>query len=57
MPRRLSEATPEDIAEMEALNPKSPAQFREEEEIRRFLAGEDTKATGAALATPHKHER
>lgn len=35
--RRLPSLTPEDVATMEALNPKSPDQFREEEEIRRFL--------------------
>ncbi len=39
--RRLGSLTADDIARMEALNPKSPDQFREEEAIRRFLAGED----------------
>ena len=53
--RRLPSLTPEDIAKMEALNPKSPDQFREEEEIRRFLAGEDTTETAGAPAPPHKH--
>jgi mono/diheme cytochrome c family protein len=53
--RRLPLLTPEEIGQMEALNPKSPDQFREEEEIRRFLAGEDTKAPDAAPALPHKH--
>jgi mono/diheme cytochrome c family protein len=55
--RRLPSLTPEDIARMEELNPKSPEQFREEEEIRRFLAGED--ADGAPPATPppaHEHK-
>jgi mono/diheme cytochrome c family protein len=54
--RRLPSLTPEDIARMEELNPKSPDQFREEEEIRRFLAGEDPAAPAPAAAPPHKHE-
>jgi hypothetical protein len=29
-----------DIERMEALNPKTPAQFRQDEEARRFVAGE-----------------
>jgi hypothetical protein len=52
--RRLPSLTADDIARMEALNPRSPDQFREEEEIRRFLAGEETSAPPAAA--PHKHE-
>ena len=40
--RRLPKLTPEDIERMEALNPKSPAEFKEQEEIRRFLEGEST---------------
>jgi mono/diheme cytochrome c family protein len=55
--RRLPSLTAEDIAKMEELNPKSPDQFREDEEIRRFLAGEDTKETAGAPAPPHKHPR
>lgn len=39
--RRLPSLTAEELARMEEFNPKSPAQFREEEEVRRFLAGED----------------
>lgn len=38
--RRLPKLSPEDIERMEGLNPKSPAEFREQEEIRRFLQGE-----------------
>ena len=53
--RRLPSLTPEDITRMEGLNPKSPDQFREDEEIRRFLAGENTKETAGAPAPPHKH--
>jgi len=46
--RRLPRLPPEDVTRMEALNPKSPDEFREEEEERRFLAGE----TGAASPVP-----
>jgi mono/diheme cytochrome c family protein len=52
--RRLPTLTDEEIARMEALNPKTSEQWREEEEARRFLAGEDAKPTAAA---PHKHNR
>ena len=38
--RHLSKLTPEDIERMEALNPKSADQWREEEEARQFLRGE-----------------
>ncbi len=39
--RHLRELAAEEIEEMERHNPKSRAEFEEEEEIRRFLAGED----------------
>ena len=39
--RHLPKLTPEEIAAMEELNPRSRAQFEEEEAIRKFLAGED----------------
>jgi len=54
--RRLPSLTPEDITRMEGMNPKSPDQFREEEEIRRFLAGEDG-AAGATSDPSHKGHR
>ena len=54
--RRLPSLTPADIARMEELNPKSPEQFREEEEIRRFLAGEDAgSGQPSTPPPPHKH--
>ena len=40
--RTLPNITPEEIAEMEDLNPKSRWEFEQEEEIRRFLAGKET---------------
>jgi mono/diheme cytochrome c family protein len=47
--RRLPSLRPEDIARMEALNPKSFDEFQEQEEARRFLAGKN--------GSPPPHER
>jgi mono/diheme cytochrome c family protein len=52
--RRLPTLTDDEIGRMEALNPKTAEEWRQEEEIRRFLAGEDVKPS---TASPHKHER
>ena len=52
--RRLPKLTDDEIARMEALNPKTAEEWREEEEARRFLAGEDSKVPAPA---PHKHNR
>jgi mono/diheme cytochrome c family protein len=49
--RRLPKLTPEEIERMESLNPKTPAQFKEDEETRRFLQG---GSSGAASAPPKK---
>ncbi len=43
--RHLPKLTPEELDEMRSLNPKSPEEFRQEEEIRRFLEGGDAGAT------------
>ena len=51
--RRLQKLTPEDIERMERLNPRTADEWREEEEARRFLAGEDAKPSAT---TPHTHE-
>jgi mono/diheme cytochrome c family protein len=51
--RRLPQLTDDEISRMEALNPKSAEEWREEEEARRFLAGEDLQPT---TISPHKHE-
>jgi mono/diheme cytochrome c family protein len=54
--RRLPVLTPEDIERMESFNPKTPAEFREEEEARRFLAGDDPPpAVPASPSTSHIH--
>lgn len=50
--RRLPNLPSEDLERIEQLTPKSAEQWREEEEIRRFLAGEDVKADPAS----HKHD-
>lgn len=52
--RRLPILTPDELTRMEALNPKSPDQFRQEEEMRRFLAGETDAAPAPATTTPAK---
>lgn len=51
--RRLPTLPEDELARMEQLNPKTAEQWREEEEARRFLAGEDVKPMPAA---PHKHD-
>ena len=51
--RRLPTLTEDEIVRMEPLNPKTAGQWREEEEARRFLAGEDVKPTPVA---PHEHD-
>ncbi len=52
--RHLPTLTPEEIERMEALNPKTPAQFREEEEIRRFLEGKDSAPAGTPRKDHHQ---
>ena len=52
--RRLPKLTPEDIERMEALNPKTPAQFKEEEEARRFLQGEPSLPASGAPKKGHQ---
>ena len=39
--RHLPRLTAEELERMEEMNPKSPEEFRREEEVRRFLRGED----------------
>jgi len=51
--RRLPSLTAAEIERMEALNPKSPQEFRDEEETRRFLAGEDTVPAAPSPSAPH----
>jgi mono/diheme cytochrome c family protein len=51
--RRLEMLAPEDIERMEKLNPKTAEQWREEEEARRFLAGEDAEPSATI---PHQYD-
>ncbi len=51
--RRLPKITPDELTEMESLNPKSRREFEEEERIRKFLAGEDVNP--AAGSETHDH--
>ena len=51
--RHLPRISPEELAEMESLNPKSPKEFEEEEQTRRFLAGEDVKPSSGAGSHDH----
>lgn len=53
--RRLPALSPGDIARMQELNPKSPAEFREEEEARRFLAGDEPIKTSAPAERQGHH--
>jgi len=52
--RRLPKLLPEELEEMEALNPRSPAEVRREIEEEEFLKGGGEKPR-AAPVTPHKH--
>ena len=50
--RHLPQLTEDELTRMEASNPKTADEWRQEEEIRRFLAGEDVKPS----TPPHKHD-
>jgi mono/diheme cytochrome c family protein len=54
--RHLPELTPEEVEQMEELNPKSPEEFRREEEARRFLRGEEVEPGKESSESP-KHAR
>ncbi|HEV8580991.1 MAG TPA: c-type cytochrome [Thermoanaerobaculia bacterium] len=58
--RHLPELTPEEIAEMEALNPKTPEEWEEMRAEEEFLSGEGRSATAEPSAdhtatTEHRH--
>ena len=52
--RRLPKITPEEIEEMEALNPKPPAEIRQQIEEEKFLEGGSEKPPTAPVRS-HKH--
>ena len=51
--RHLPVITDDELAAMKKMNPKSPAELAKEEEIRRFLAGEDIEP--AESSHEHNH--
>ena len=51
--RRLSSLTPEDIAEMERLNPRSRAEIEEEIKVEQFLEGADPPPSNTSPPDPH----
>lgn len=55
--RHLKDLTPEQLAEMESLNPKSPADIQEEREDRDFLSGKDTERKSTKGAHQHPKEQ
>jgi hypothetical protein len=50
--RRLPRLTPEELEEMESLNPRSPAEIREQIEEQEFLKGGNEPGVSV---TPHEH--
>jgi mono/diheme cytochrome c family protein len=52
--RHLPQITPEEVDEMAAMNPRSPAEVRQEIEAERFLRGDDP-APAEASAPVHVH--
>jgi mono/diheme cytochrome c family protein len=49
--RHLPDITEEELARMKEMNPKSPADLKEEDEIKRFLEGGESQPS----EDPHKH--
>jgi mono/diheme cytochrome c family protein len=55
--RRLSSLTPEDLAEMERMNPRSRAEIEAELEVERFLKGDDLPPQNVSPRDPHAGHR
>jgi mono/diheme cytochrome c family protein len=51
--RHLPQMTADEVAQMKAMNPKSPSELAKEEEIRKFLQGDDSPP--AANVHEHHH--
>jgi mono/diheme cytochrome c family protein len=51
--RHLPGLTSEEVEQMKAMNPKSPSEFAREEEIRKFLQGEDSPPAENSHAHHH----
>lgn len=54
--RHLPKLTPEEIAEMEKLNPKSPEEWRQMQDEAAFLAGGEEAAPAPAAPDGHAHQ-
>jgi mono/diheme cytochrome c family protein len=54
--RHLPKLTPEEIAAMEKLNPKSPEQWRQMQEEEAFLAGGEETSPAPLSSDGHAHE-
>jgi hypothetical protein len=55
--RRLDQLTPDELEQMEALNPKSPGDLAEEQQDRDFLAGKDEPAPSPPAQHQHKEQQ
>ena len=53
--RRLKDLTPEQLKEMESLNPKTPAERQEEQQDDQFLSGKDIGPSQSG-STTHQHK-
>lgn len=53
--RRLPKLTPEELEEMESLNPRPPAEIRQQIAEEEFLKGGGGETPPSTQATPHKH--
>jgi mono/diheme cytochrome c family protein len=53
--RHLNELTPDQVKEMEALNPRSPSELEEERQDQNFLEGNDSDSV-AATPSHHQHK-
>jgi len=54
--RHLPKLTPSEVEEMKRLNPNGPAEWRQEQEMRRFLEGGAPPPPAPAPADKHKHK-
>jgi mono/diheme cytochrome c family protein len=53
--RHLPKITPEEIEQMEALNPRPPEEIRQQIEEERFLQGRDSAPGERSESQPHRH--
>jgi mono/diheme cytochrome c family protein len=53
--RHLPKLTPEELAGMEKVNPKSPEEWQQMQQEAAFLNGDDTSSTSSPMSTTHSH--